>query len=277
MTTSASRPAASTFHEWPLVVFTTLAITGGGLLTTPLLAWAIAGTSAPAADALPWGAALLAAGLAVSLAHLGRPLRAPLAPFGLRRSRLSAEIVLAGVALLLGTASAVFHYVSPVLDIAAALVAVAFLVTLGLVYSLPGQQTWRGAVVWMPLSSGMGFGAVSLAGIWGGALVAIGSVAAVVLAADTGLLILRRAALVYPRAALAPRYPSLFARLQFLFAARFALVDIVPGACLFAGLPEGAAGLLALGILIDRLAFYGFASQHTTEAEVARVESLLAT
>ena len=43
------------FHEWPLVVFTTLAIMGAGLLATPLFAWAIAGTPAPAAGALPWG------------------------------------------------------------------------------------------------------------------------------------------------------------------------------------------------------------------------------
>jgi DMSO reductase anchor subunit len=275
MTTSVERPAASAFHEWPLVVFTTLAIMGAGMLTTPLLAWPIAGTPAPAADAMPWGALLLGAGLLVSLAHLGRRLRAPLAPLGLGRSRLSAEIVLAGVALLFGAVSAVFHYLSPVLDVAAAVAAVSFLVALGLVYSLPGQQTWRGAVAWMPLSGGLGFGAVALAGIWGGALVALGSVAAVVLAADAGLLILRRAAVVFPRTALAPRYPSLFARRQFLLAARFALVDILPGVCLLVGLPKGAAGLLALGILVDRLSFYGLACQHTTEVEVARVEGLL--
>jgi DMSO reductase anchor subunit len=275
MIPSAHRPAASPFHEWPLVVFTTLAVMGAGMLTTPLLAWAIAGTPAPAADAMPRGALLLGTGLLVSLAHLGRPLRAPLAPLGLGRSRLSAEIVCAGVALLCGAAAAIFHYVSPVLDIAAALAAVAFLVTLGLVYSLPGQLTWRGAVVWMPLSSGIGFGAVSLAGLWGDALVAVGAVAAVALAADTGLLILHRSVLVFPRGPLSPRYPALFARRQFVLAARFGLVDILPGICLLAGLPALAAGLLALGILIDRLAFYGLACPHTTEAEVEQVEGLL--
>jgi DMSO reductase anchor subunit len=275
MNTSGS--AGHVFHEWPLVVFTTLAIMGAGLLATPLFAWAIAGTPAPAAGALPWGTLLLGAGLAVSLAHLGRPLRAPLAPLGLGRSRLSAEIVCAGVALAAGSAAAVFHYVSPVLDIVAALAAVAFLLTLGLVYSLPGQITWRGAAVGMPLSSGLGFGAVSLAGLWGDAMVAVGALAAVALAVDTGLLVLRRAAIAYPRAALSPRYPAIFARRQLLLAARFGLVDILPGICLLAGLPKGAAGLLALGILVDRLAFYGLASQHTTEAEVARIESMLAT
>ncbi len=275
MNTSGS--AGHVFHEWPLVVFTTLAIMGAGLLATPLFAWAIAGTPAPAAGALPWGTLLLGAGLAVSLAHLGRPLRAPLAPLGLGRSRLSAEIVCAGVALFFGAAAAVFHYVSPVLDIAAALAPSRSCVTLGLVYSLPGQLTWRGAVVGMPLSSGLGFGAVSLAGLWGDAVVAVGALAAVALAVDTGLLILRRSALVFPRRPLSPRYPAIFARRQVLLAARFLLVDILPGICLLAGLPAAAAGLLALGILVDRLSFYGLACQHTTEAEVARVESLLAT
>jgi hypothetical protein len=193
-----------------------------------------------------------------------------------RTWRLSAEVLFAALALLAGIVTAVLHYVSPILDIAAAVAAVAFLVALGLVYSLPGQQAWRGAVVWMPLSSGLGFGAVSLVGIWGGAVVAVGAVAAVALGADTGLLIVRRVALEYPRAPLTPRHPSIFARRQVLLASRLLLVDILPGACLFAGLPKGAAGLLALGILIDRLSFYGLACQHTTEAEVARVESLLA-
>jgi DMSO reductase anchor subunit len=272
----ASRPAAHAFHEWPLVVFTTLSILGAGLLATPLFAWAIAGTPAIAAEALPWGALLLGAGLLVSIAHLGRPLRAPLAATGLGRSRLSAEVVLAGLALAIGGITAALPYVSPVLDVLTGVAAVSFLAALGLVYRLPGQHTWRGAVVWTPLSSALGFGAVSLAGIWGEALVAIGAAAAVALAADTGLLVLRRAAIDHPRMPTTPRYPSLHARRELLLGARLALVDILPGLCLFAGLPRGAAGVLALGILVDRLAFYGLASQHTTEAEIAHVESMLA-
>jgi DMSO reductase anchor subunit len=212
----------------------------------------------------------------VSLAHLGRPVRAPLASLGLGRSLLCAEIVVAGVALVLGMATALFPYVSPVLDVATASAAIALLVTLGLVYSLPGQQTWRGAAVWMPLTSGLGFSAVALAAVWGEALVAIGSVAAVALAADTALLVVRRMALEWPQESLAARYPSVFARRQSILAARFALVDILPGCCLLAGLPTAAAGLLGAGILLDRVAFYGFASQHTTEAEVLQVERVIA-
>jgi DMSO reductase anchor subunit len=275
MTTPSSHPAAGSFHEWPLVVFTTLAIMGAGLLATPLVAWLAAGTPAPAADAVRWGAVLLGAGLVVSIGHLGRPLRAPMASFGIGRSRLSAEVVAAALALALGVVTAVLPYVSPILDLATAAAALAFLITLGLVYNLPGQQTWRGAVVWMPLTSGLGFAAVSLAGIWGASLVAVGSVAAVVLAADTVVLVLRRLALAWPRAPLAPRYPAVFARSQALLAARFVLVDILPGCCLLAGLPKGAAALLGLGILVDRIGFYGFAAPHATEAEVGRVDAAI--
>jgi DMSO reductase anchor subunit len=276
MTNSSSRAAESSFHEWPLVVFTTLAIMGAGLLATPLVAWLSAGTPAPAAPAIRWGALLLGAGLAVSIGHLGRPLRAPLAPFGLGRSRLSAEIVAACLALALGIVTAMLPYVSPVLDVATAAAAVAFLITLGLVYDLPGQQTWRGAAVWMPLTSGLGFAAVALAGMWGGSTVAIGAVAAVILAADTALLVLRRVALAWPREPLAPRFPRFFDRRQALLGARFALVDVLPGCCLLAGLPRAAACLLGLGILVDRVGFYGLASQHTTESEVHRVEGIIA-
>lgn len=272
MNNGSSTARADRFHEWPLVAFTTLAVMGAGLLATPLLAWVAAGTPAPAAGAVRWGAVLMAAGLAVSLAHLGRPRRAHLALAGLGRSRLSAEVAAASLATLLGGATALLPYVSPILDVAAAAAGMAFLVTLGLVYRLPGQHTWRGAVVWMPLSSAIGFGAVALAAIWGEAVVAIGAVAAVALAADAALVVIRRLSLAWPAAPLAPKYPRVFARGQLLLAGRFGLVDILPGAFLLAGLPGVATALLGLGVLLDRVSFYGLASQQTTDAEIARIE-----
>ena len=129
MKTGPSTPGAGSFDEWPLVIFTTLGVTGAGLLATPLLAWAAAGTSAPATVSLRWGAALLALGLAVSLAHLGRPLGAPRAVSGLGRSLLSAEVVAATLATIVGATAAFLPFVSPVLDLAAAATAIVFLVT----------------------------------------------------------------------------------------------------------------------------------------------------
>ena len=276
MTTTPSHPVAGFFREWPLVVFTTLAIMGAGLLATPLAAWLAAGSTASAAGAVRWGVLLLGAGLVVSTAHLGRPIRAPRATLGIGRSRLSSEIVVAGIALMLGGVTALVPHGSPALDLATAAAALAFLVALGLVYSLPGQHTWRGAVVWMPLTEGLGFSLVALSSMWNGPLVTIGAGAVGILAADAALLAVRRMSLTRPPAPLAPRYPSVFARRDLVLVSRLALIDILPACCLLAGLPLAAAGLLALGILLDRVAFYGFASQHTTEAELLRVERIMA-
>ena len=276
MTTTSSHPTAGAFHEWPLVVFTTLAILGAGLMAAPLIAWLVSGTTAAALDCIRLGAPLLGAGLAVSTAHLGRPFRAPLSAAGFGRSRLSTEIVVAGTALALGIVEALLPQASPVLGLTTAAAALALLVTLGLVYALPGQQTWRGAVVWMPLTSGLAFATVAFGATSSGPLVATGMAAAGILAADAALLAARRMSLVRPEAPLAPRYPSVFARRDLVLLSRLALVDILPAGCMLAGLPAVAAGLLGLGILLDRIAFYGFASQHTTEAELLQVEQIIA-
>jgi DMSO reductase anchor subunit len=275
MTTTSSHPGAGGLSEWPLVIFTTLAIMGAGLLATPLVAWLAAGITAPAAGAVGWGALLLGAGLAVSTAHLGRPFRAPLATVGIGRSRLSTEVVVAGVALILGIVTALLPERSALLGFATAAAALAFLVSLGLVYALPGQQTWRGAVVWMPLTAGLGFGGVSFAAMWSGPSVAVSVAAVGILAADTVLLTARWMSLALPKTRLAPRYPPVFARRDLILVSRLALVDILPVCFLLAGLPSIAAGLLGLGILVDRVGFYGFASQHTTEAELQRVEQVI--
>ena len=276
MTTTSSHSGAGSFHEWPLVVFTTLAITGAGLLATPLVAWVAAGSTAPAAGAVRWGVLLLGAGLAVSTAHLGRPFRAPLASLGIGRSPLSAEIVVAGITLLLGIVTAVVRDAPPALGFTTAVAALAFLVTLGLVYALPGQQTWRGASAWMPLSGGLLFSPIALAVTREEIGTALGAATAVLLACDTALLVLRYRSLERPQERLTPSHPQIFARRRPMLAARFLLVDILPACGLLAGLPSIAAGLLGLGILLDRLGFYGFASQHTTEAEVGGVERVMA-
>jgi hypothetical protein len=195
MTTTSSHPVAGFYREWPLVVFTTLAIMGAGLLATPLAVWLVTGTTAPAAGAVRWGALLLGAGLAVSTAHLGRPFRAPLASVGIGRSRLSAEVVVAAVALILGIVTALLPDGSELLGFATAAAALAFLVALGLVYALPGQQTWRGAPVWMPLTESLGFSLVALSAMWSGRPGPIGVAAVGILAADAALLTVRRMSL----------------------------------------------------------------------------------
>jgi DASS family divalent anion:Na+ symporter len=79
---------------------------------------------------------------------------------------------------------------------------------------------------------------------------AVGAAAAVLLAADTVLFVIRRFTLTWPRAPFAPRHPAMYEHRNLLLAARFALVALVPGMLVLAGLPKGAAGSLGLGILL---------------------------
>lgn len=249
----------NSFDEWPLVVFTTLAILGAGLLMAPLIAVLVGPAAAAGAGLLLPGAALLAAGLVVSLAHLGQPQRAPLALARAGRSRLSTEILLASAALAAGALAAVFPYWSPVTTLLPAVLALGFLVTLGLVYNLPGQLAWRGSIAASPVVLGVGFGALAL-GANDGSFASVAPVAAICLATDVVLFLVRRR-----RTGGAAAVPAF----------RFLLVDVLPGCLILAGLPKGAAGALGLGILLDRLSFYLSAAQHTTEAEIARIEDLI--
>lgn len=263
------------FHEWPLAAFSTLATTGAGLLTTPLAAAVMAPAGTAATPVLLPGAALLAAGLAVSLAHLGQPARAPLALARVGRSRISTEIALAGATLIAAVAAIALPDRAPLLALLPAVFATAFLLALGWVYSLAGQVAWRGAVVISPLTMGLGFGTLGLAAARDGALSAVALAGAAILAADTVVFLLRRQKLARLGGGVTPSHPAWFARRGPLLSARFALVDVLPVCLAMAGFPKGAAGFLGLGILLDRLAFYLLSAQQTTEAEIASVEDAI--
>lgn len=268
------------FHEWPLVAFTTLAITGGGLLMTPALAGPAA---ASATGLLGMGIALLGLGLLVSLGHLGRPRRSPLALARLGHSRLSAEVALAGVSLAAGTLALASD--SPWLAAATALAAAAFLMSLGLVYALPGQPAWRGAGAASALVLGLGLGALAVAATSPVSLPGsgvLGLLLGTVLAADLLCLAARwrRLAVLAHRAALVA-HPRAFAERNRLLAARFLLADALPAALTVIALADparagaalaAAAAALAAGILVDRVAFYLLAAQETIEAEIDTIE-----
>ena len=208
--TPVSRSPVESFHEWPLVVFTTLAIMGAGTLTAPLVAGIVARSAAAAEPVMLVGSLLLAAGLAVSLAHLGRPARAPRAAARFGHSWLSTEVVLGGLAMLSGLLVALRPHAMPGVALTTGVLGALFLATLGLVYRLPGQPTWRGAVVFVPMTTGLGFGALTLAVAWDGAIIQLGAAAAILLAADTILFVIRRFTLTWPRVPIVPRHPALY-------------------------------------------------------------------
>jgi|WetSurMetagenome_2_1015567.scaffolds.fasta_scaffold93254_1 DMSO reductase anchor subunit len=284
-----------TFHERPLVIFTTLAILGAGLLTAPLAALfptpisshVASGTFGPTTLL---GTLLLAAGLLISLAHLGRPLRAPLALARFGRSRLSTEIVAVSAVLAAALVIMLVPGLPPGASLVPAVLALVFLVALGRVYDLPGQDVWRGAAAWTPLTMGVWVGAIAAtaAGVchpvlaW---LAVLGDISVVAASAGTpwragtpeathgvaaSIGMQRRAgtpAATHETATGRKARPTRWLRL--------ALADILPAVLLAVGLPIPALAVLAVGVLADRISFYTHASQHTTEAEIEQIEALM--
>ncbi len=86
-------PPIRCMHEWPLVLFTSLAVPAAGMYAAALIADAAALPLRTPMYLRAVAAALLAGGLVFSFLHLGRPRRAPLALVRAGRNFLSTEIV----------------------------------------------------------------------------------------------------------------------------------------------------------------------------------------
>jgi hypothetical protein len=61
-----------------------------------------------------------------------------------------------------------------------------------------------------------------------------------------------------------------------MLVARVAVVDALPLPLALGGHPAAAIGACFLGILFDRIAFYGLATRWTPESEVAHIERTIA-
>jgi DMSO reductase anchor subunit len=258
-----------------LVVFTSLAIAGAGLVAAGAyfeLVHALVDVPALAA-----GAALLAAGLAVSMSHLGRQRRAGLAVRGAGRSALSNEAIVAALALVSAALAAGLElrgtHARGVIAAAGALNA-AFLVSVGLVYRVRGQRTWQGFAAVTPLTGGLAFGAIAVQSMHadGGVLLA-----SLVIVAVDALMFTQRWRDVESVALTEAMFadPWMPRRTQ-LLAARFFLLDVIPFLVLAFSPTPVAAFAAAAGLVVDRFGFYALALQHTTEHEVDRVEALMA-
>jgi len=263
------------FHEWPLVVFTALAIPAAGVFAAQSLAGIAGAAVMPTYVVWALAATALVAGLASSLAHLGRPLRAPLALRRAGRNALGTEVALAS-ALIIIVVPALLASFSPPLRLAlaraAGVLALGLLAALGFVYFLPARWPWRTLLATTSMTSGLAIGAmvVSASGAWWWS------------AAAVGLLLLDTVAfaatwLSGPRFGLAsppylPVYPGIHARRRPLVALRVLLVDLLPATLLLAQLPALAAGITIVGIFVDRFAFYGLACVASTEAAIADME-----
>jgi len=265
---------AHTGHR-PLVAFTSLAIAGAGLVAASacfeLLYGLVSGRMVAA------GAALLAAGLLVSLGHLGRKRRAGLAVRGAGRSALSNEALAAGLALAAAALAAGLELGgahSRVVTAIAGAVNAAFLVSIGLVYDIRGQRTWRGFSAATPLTGGLAFGAVAVQTTAGTGDVYF--IALVFIAADV-LVFSRRwrdvAGIAFTAATLANPWSI---HRSPLLGARFFLLDVIPYLLLAVSPATLAIGSAAAGLIVDRFGFYALAIQHTTEHDIAGVEAQIA-
>jgi DMSO reductase anchor subunit len=261
---------ASASHEWPLAAFTVLACLGAG----------IAPPAALTGDGplMALGGAALMAGLAISVIHLGRPQRSALVLRRVGRSRLSNEIVLAAVAsvaMVTALSAGPAGTLAVVARTAAAASAVVFLITLGLVYDLGGQVTWRGT--WLaPLVMGLASGAMVLVGV--GPEPTRGRLAGALLLVviDAVVFAWRWRLALAPRGPFQPVHPGIFRLRKALLASRFALFNVVAPAIVM--LISGWVSLVAIvaGLVVDRVAFYGLAARRTPEAEMAAVEAVIA-
>ncbi len=273
------RGMRTTMHEWPLVLFSSLAIAGAGTLAVEPVLLAAGTSDIPlVGERAMWAAALMAVGLLVSLGHLGRSARLALASRRFGRSWLSTEVVLgtmvavAGVVLALGPSAAPWQAVA---GSGASLVACAFLVSLGLVYRLRGQAGWPDVATATPLLLGLSYGIVAHGAAAPETLPGVLVPAIVLLAADAAVAGSRWWRVCHLAPWILPSYPHFFRNRNLLFGVRLLLVNLAPAGLLLASAAPLADLSLGVGLLVDRLAFYGLAAQHTTETEVARVEALL--
>lgn len=266
--------------EWPLVAFTSLAVAGAGIVAAQPLGWAAGAPALPGGYAVGlWGPALIAVGLLVSLAHLGRPARLLQVRRRAGRSALSSEVILAsGTVAVSGVAALVSGQgaAGEVLRFLAAIFATAFLVSLGLVYQLRGQRAWEGAAAAGPVVSGLALGAMVLAAGHASAGGRVMLLAVFFVSVDAGAFAARWVALGRLDPSLEPAHSPLFPWRHVILGLRLALFDVAGLGLLVTGREGAAVAALAAGLVLDRLAFYGLTVQHTTEAEIARAEGVIA-
>jgi len=263
--------------DLPLILFTSFTMMGAGSVgALPLLWLAGGGFRWPGKAMAVIAVSLLACGLLLSLSHLGRKRRMPLAILGLYRSPLSLEVLLVSVTIMALSGVLLFGSRSaPLLWLIAVIVSLLLLIVIGLVYRLKGQATLHGVAILAPLTTGL---------LWGLLLHAVFATISVemfrpivylFIALDFVVTVLRWNTIERRGSAGKARNQAAFTRRRVLFIVRSMTIDLFGvGALLLFG-PAIALISVSVGVLIDRYCFYALGVQLTTEAEVARIESII--
>jgi DMSO reductase anchor subunit len=270
--------SAPIYHELSLVFFTSLVISGAGLLSAHFALWSLGFSPwIPAVLPAAIGTGLLGVGLAVAFLHLGRPGRMANALRRIGRSPLSTEVMTAVVLLASATGAQLLPghaHLTPTLWSLVALSSPGLLILLGRVYQLPGQLSWKGPTALSPLLLGLAIGTLVQAAT-------LADNARLLLAGFTLLLVdsigfaIRWLLMRWDSSFGEAVYPSLFRMHRRIMILRLVDVNLLPAILLLAQMPGTAAGILAIGILIDRFAFYALALRLTTEAEIERIEAVV--
>lgn len=261
-------------HHVPLVAFTSLAIAGAGAIAAG--AFAALNGYEPQAAITATGCVLLAAGLGISLTHLGRRARFLLATRRIGQSRLSTEVVFGPLVLAAGAASlatTLGDLPAPFAHWAAGILALGFLGTLGAVYHLGGQLTWKGATTLTPVSAGLVVGMALVDGF--GPLPDRAPLAIPLILCDAVVFMLRWRRVTSLALAGHDGVSPWFDRRHELLLGRLLLVDAIPFVLLSVAPSPLAFVAAAAGLVVDRFGFYVLAVQHTTEREIGAIEHVI--
>jgi DMSO reductase anchor subunit len=264
-------PPIRCMHEWPLVLFTALAVPAAGVYGSALIADAASLPLRTPTYLRAVAAALLVTGLVFSVLHLGRPRRAVLALVRAGRNVLSTEVVFLAALTLLSLGllvPAAWEAAGPVLQWLAGACGVALLVTFGFVYFLRGRSPWRSILVAGPLVSGLAAGSVLLATVPHNEAVVPMALGLLVSDATFCLAAWRKPTTPHGL----PAHPAIQGYRRRLLALRLLFTNVLPAALIVTGFSPSAAIAVGTGVLLDRFSFYGLATVESTEACVTEVE-----
>jgi hypothetical protein len=145
------------------------------------------------------------------------------------------------------------------------------------VYQLPGQETWEGSAVIHPTVLGIGFGVTAMAGsLAPGVQARIDLLILGVLTVDALLVWARARRISRGLGKGLPSSPQAMEHRTPLLVLRMAVGVLAPAMALVLGARPLALVALALNLLLDRFLFYGLAIHRSTEAEISRVDRVLA-
>jgi DMSO reductase anchor subunit len=268
------------WHEWPLVLFSALSIGGAGIAVAIPVARPVGWLDRAAEPGL-WFISGMMVGTAilVSVFHLGRIWRSHYALRRIGFSPLSTEIFLAAILVPLALAQAIstgLDGLSPLLPYLSGLAALSVLLLIGLVYNLDGQLSWKGPAAAIPLIQGMAFGLTVVLAVSLGESDYRGSPGpAALIVIDGGIHLLRWKKISNQRTLGTPSHPEVVSQWKRLLLLRSVISHVLPLVAILVSLPAVAMALLAVGIVHERVLFYALASQHTHEAEIARVDEVI--